>query len=269
MAPDLDPVVQGRVASVEEAARGVRPSDVEHVALVVPVGSVAATPGWLTAAERARRDALRDPRDRAAYLAAHALVRSCAARLLGASASGLRIVQECPTCGSGTHGRPAVDGHEVVAVSLSHTRTHVAAVAARLATVAAGAAGVLEVGVDVEDVQPVPDSAFSDRELRWLAQQPDRARAATTLWARKEALVKVGVVDLGRVGSLDVLDAAAHAPGDRVDDCAVLPLEVSPPAGHGTVVAAWAWRVRPPRPPARSSDDDAASWRRTDRRPGA
>ncbi|WP_236242995.1 hypothetical protein [Streptomyces sp. CC228A] len=81
------------------------------------------------------------------YLAAHVLVRVCAARLLGVDPAVLVLGQRCAGCGGEDHGRPFLRGLPGVGVSLSHTRGAVAA-----------AAGPGPVGVDVEDAV---DAVFS------------------------------------------------------------------------------------------------------------
>lgn len=155
----------------------------------------------LTPAERERHDRLVRPADRAAYAAAHLLVRACAAEVLGRPVEQVVVEQRCDGCGRAGHGRPSVAGAPEVAVSLSHTAGWVAAVVAR---VPAGRS----VGVDVEAVRPVapPARALTAREAAWVAGQPDPGAAFTRLWVRKEALVKAGLADLGSVGELDVID---------------------------------------------------------------
>ncbi|MFT4008793.1 MAG: 4'-phosphopantetheinyl transferase superfamily protein [Nocardioidaceae bacterium] len=159
--------------------------------------------GLLGATERERCARLHDPRDRAAFVAAHVLVRECAGALLGFSPDSVRIEQHCPRC-SGPHGRPSVVGHSGVHASLSHTRTHVAAVTAWSPC-----------GIDVEPLRPVrpPDSALTPREREQLAMQTDPATAFLRLWVRKEALIKAG---LGSLDALDELDADAHQ--ERLND---------------------------------------------------
>ncbi|WP_369389838.1 4'-phosphopantetheinyl transferase superfamily protein [Streptomyces sp. CG1] len=142
------------------------------------------------------------------YLAAHVLVRLCAARFLGVDPAALMLGQRCAECGGEDHGRPFLRDRPDVGVSLSHTRGAVAA-----------AAGPGPVGVDVEDAS---DAVFSPRvaarvlapaELAVVHADPDPARAFLRLWVRKEALVKVGVTTLGRLRGIDL--AASGAPAGR------------------------------------------------------
>ncbi|HMS36396.1 MAG TPA: 4'-phosphopantetheinyl transferase superfamily protein [Arachnia sp.] len=161
----------------------------------------------LTVAERERRDRLHRADDRAAFVAAHVLVRECAARLLGVEVGEVEIVQRCAGCG-GPHGRPTVAGVPDVHVSLSHSRGIVAASAAGPAC-----------GVDVEPLRPIApiDAALTDAERMWLAaqagtersrdpDQPGLSGAFLRLWVRKEALVKAGFGTLNDPRSLDAVN---------------------------------------------------------------
>ena len=151
----------------------------------------------LTPRERSRRDRLVSADDRDAYVAAHVLVRRCAAELLGLAVEDVVLAQRCPTCGSDDHGRPYAGGTDVH-LSLSHTRGTVAAMAA-----------YARCGVDVETAHdgPPPHGTLTAREEAWVAERPDPGLAFTRLWVRKEALVKAGVAGLAEAGELDVLQA--------------------------------------------------------------
>jgi 4'-phosphopantetheinyl transferase len=152
-------------------------------------------PMLLTAAETARHARLVRPEDRAAYLAAHTVVRECAADVLGLDARAMEIAQRCGDCGAGDHGAPYVVGHPDLHVSLSHTRVVVAAMVDRHPC-----------GIDVEEVvDSVPWAALSVRERTWAQAQPEPELAFTRLWVRKEALVKAGVGRLADAAALDVL----------------------------------------------------------------
>ncbi|GLZ81737.1 hypothetical protein Afil01_65440 [Actinorhabdospora filicis] len=142
-------------------------------------------PYAFTPAELRRAESFRFAADRDAYLAAHALVRDCAAALLGADPAVLTLTHLCPDCGDTEHGRPIIEG---VHVSLSHTRTHVAAAAAdRL------------IGVDIEETgrEDVPDSVLAPGER---GDGPSRLRR----WVLKEALVKVGATSLDGLAGVDL-----------------------------------------------------------------
>lgn len=157
----------------------------------------------LSQAETTRWQRLRFQADRDAYRAAHLLVRACAGELLDLAPERLRLQQQCPRCGSTDHGRPSIAGEPEVYVSLSHTRGHVAAVAATTAC-----------GIDVEHVATsIPRTAVTPRERAWLDTVADPLVDFTRLWVRKEALVKAGVAH--EPGPLDVLgpDAGAVARG--------------------------------------------------------
>ncbi|GHE12506.1 4'-phosphopantetheinyl transferase family protein [Streptomyces alanosinicus] len=158
--------------------------------------------------ERDRAARLPAGERRADYLAAHVLVRLCAARLLDVDPAALVLGQRCAECGGEDHGRPFLRDRPDVGVSLSHARGAVA-----------GAAGMGPVGVDVEDAA---DAVFSPRvaaralapaELAAVHADPDPARSFLRLWVRKEALVKVGVTTLGELRGTDL--AASGAPAGR------------------------------------------------------
>ncbi|WP_055553639.1 4'-phosphopantetheinyl transferase family protein [Streptomyces kanamyceticus] len=152
------------------------------------------------------------------YLAAHVLVRLCAARLTGTPADTLVLGQHCDDCGGDDHGRPFLRDHPGIHVSLSHTTGAVAA-----------AAGTDPVGVDVEDATAavfdarVAARVLAPAELAAVHADPDPARAFLRLWVRKEALVKVGISAIGRLRELDLTDTAPlpglsfHDPTDRHD----------------------------------------------------
>lgn len=172
-----------------------------HVVRFAPAG-IHADPGLLTAAELARRDSLQRLEDRAAYVAAHVLVRHCAAELLRVPVASIQLVQRCDQCGQDGHGAPAVAGRPRIGVSLSHSSRHVAALAANGA-----------VGIDVEslDGSRIVIDALSERERAWLDRQPDTERAFRRLWVRKEALIKSGAATLDQAASVDVLASTAHS----------------------------------------------------------
>jgi phosphopantetheinyl transferase len=131
----------------------------------------------MTAPEAARRSRIVHAADRAAYDAAHLLVRECAGELLGCEAQGLALAQLCPTCGSEAHGMPRMIGSPVH-VSLSHTRGYVAAIASWS-----------RCGIDVERAgAPVIRRALGDDEARWVAAQRAPGDAFVMRWTRKEAL---------------------------------------------------------------------------------
>lgn len=153
----------------------------------------------LTQPERERMARLRRAGDRDDFLAAHLLVRVCAARVLGVGAGDITIVQRCATCG-GPHGRPEVAGHPEVWASLAHSG----------GVVAAGA-GTVPVGIDVEAFPPVPglavedlSAAFTAAEMAAVDARADPRRALLLTWVRKEAFLKAGVVDLDGLDSFDL-----------------------------------------------------------------
>jgi 4'-phosphopantetheinyl transferase len=181
-----------------------------------------ATAAPLTPAESARRRSLLRTEDQQDFAAAHALVRTCAARALGASgstgstggargASSLVLVHRCPACGSPEHGVPQIDGVPGLHVSLSRSAGRVAAVA-----------GWEPVGIDVQARRTAGPASGITPELLTLTLSPaerqlvrshgDPELVHARLWVRKEALLKVGV---GTLDALPDLDVGGGAPPDR------------------------------------------------------
>ena len=186
----------------------------------------------LTPTELARLARLRSPADRAAYRAAHVLVRRCAAQLLGLDPAELVLRQECPGCGGTGHRRPVLAGLPGVGLALSHSRAHVAAAAVRG-----------RCGVDVEDLpgDRVPDTVLAPAERDWLSHGAGSADpgAGLRLWVRKEALVKAGAASLADAAALDLMDTGAGGRRLRAD-------------AHGFALGEWrtadavgAWAVPP------------------------
>ncbi|MFG3049576.1 4'-phosphopantetheinyl transferase family protein [Kitasatospora sp. NPDC048239] len=165
----------------------------------------------LTTVERERAARFRYEAGRVDFIAAHVLVRLCAARLLGVPAAGLTLAQNCPDCGKGDHGKPYLPDHPDVHVSLSHTRGVVAA-----------AAGHHPIGVDVElagrsgALTEVAQRVLGAAELRLVEAHPEPARAFLRQWVRKEALIKIGRTSLDTLSAVDLsalpLDVPAGAP---------------------------------------------------------
>jgi 4'-phosphopantetheinyl transferase len=152
----------------------------------------------LTALERERAARFRLPSARTDFVAAHLLVRECAARLLGRPAAGLTLLQRCPDCARDDHGKPYLDGHPEVEVSLSHGRGVVAA-----------AAGLHPVGVDVEQpskgtAAEVMERVLSAGELARVRAHAEPDRAFLRLWVRKEAMVKLGRTTLDTLTQVDL-----------------------------------------------------------------
>lgn len=166
----------------------------------------------LTTPEQGRMSRLRRPGDRDDFLAAHLLVRDCSARWLGLPIGDISIVQRCTTCG-GPHGRPEVVGYPEIGVTLAHSHGVVAA-----------AAGPVPVGVDVEAFPPAREvaagelsAALTAAEIAAVEAAADPRRAVLLAWARKEACLKAGLVDLDDLDSFDLSALPLDdPPGDLV-----------------------------------------------------
>lgn len=153
--------------------------------------------GTLTDAERGRAERFTRKRDRSDFVAAHLLVRHCAAEILGTRACMLTVVQRCERCGA-AHGRPWLAEAPDLSISLAHTSGYVCAVA-----------GYGRVGVDAEHATGGP----ADEALTALALTPAEAtmvgrdnRGLIRQWVRKEALVKRGELTLDRLREVDLSD---------------------------------------------------------------
>jgi len=154
----------------------------------------------LSPAERTRAGAIIDPADRLDYRAAHVLARLLAARWTGVAPSAIWLTQRCERCG-GPHGRPVIESHPRVHVSLSHTSGAVLA-----------AAGPGPLGVDIEDLRRPPvdprlaRSVLSQAAQAALATAPDQHAAFLQQWVRQEALFKAGVREPHGLHLLEGLD---------------------------------------------------------------
>jgi 4'-phosphopantetheinyl transferase len=123
----------------------------------------------------------------ARYTTAHALLRTCAGERLGVAPASLRFERTCATCGSHRHGKPSVEGHPELFVSLSY--------AGDLTIVALSFGG--EVGVDVEEVDESDFEGFnvvtldrSEVPAMDAVTPEDLSHARARVWARKESVLK-------------------------------------------------------------------------------
>lgn len=163
----------------------------------------------LTSRERRRAGALRSRADRDAHVAAHLLVRHCAAALTGRPPEALELVQQCAECGSTEHGRPSIAGLPDLHVSLAHTRGAVVAGADRR-----------PIGVDVEGPQT---RGLDPAVLSWTLTAAETARVRSAgdpsaeflrHWVRKECLVKLGAVTLDELSRVELDPATERAAED-------------------------------------------------------
>jgi 4'-phosphopantetheinyl transferase len=143
----------------------------------------------LAPADLQRRARLRQAADRFRLTAAAAVVRVLVGAHAGVPPGELLIDRTCPGCGD-QHGKPRLPHLSGVHFSVSHS--------ADCVVVAVGLDGPL--GVDVEEVGQFDPAeleclaayTLAAEERSELAREPAerRARAFTTYWTRKEALVK-------------------------------------------------------------------------------
>ncbi|GHD60874.1 4'-phosphopantetheinyl transferase family protein [Jeongeupia chitinilytica] len=172
---------------------------------------------WLTRAEQHRADAFLSATARSDFIAGHLLARLVAAHFTPTSASDLRLIQHCACCG-GAHGLPRLDGHPELHISISHTEG-----------VAAAVAGLHPVAIDIETLRDserlleIMPAALATAELARIrhlqamgvsssSTDSDAVeRALLRTWVRKEAFVKLGLLTLDTLQSLD-LSALAIEP---------------------------------------------------------
>lgn len=186
----------------------------------------------LTGPERARLAGLRRASDAAAFASGHRHRRELLAQLLRLEPEAVEVCYgPCASCGSSSHGAPAVVSTDAP-VPFSWARSGHHAVLA----VAGGDA----VGVDVEGRVPGDLTALAERfmaaperaELR-AARTPSRQRAIVLRsWVRKEALTKA--LGTGIVTDLRAFDARPTTAG---------PLSLDGPGAAG-------WTVDDLAPPA-------------------
>ncbi|GJF28408.1 hypothetical protein KNE206_11080 [Kitasatospora sp. NE20-6] len=173
------------------------------LALVAASASVLAVPELgehlLTPVERERADRFRTARLRDDFVAAHLLVRLCAARLLDVPVTVPVLEQYCPDCGQHGHGAPRLAGRPEVGLSMSHTTGAVAV-----------AAGPGPVGVDVETTEKAPapvelyDRVLTRAETAAVAAHTDPRLAFLRQWVRKETLIKIGRATLDSMSGIDL-----------------------------------------------------------------
>lgn len=155
--------------------------------------------------ERARAQRFRRDTDRRDYIAAHLLAREVVAGLLGVAAADVQLTQFCPRCGVDGHGPPRVTapGSPPVFTSWSHSSGRIGAVAA-----------YGPVGFDLERADGSDDlmatmagQVLSPGEEADVHDAAEPRIAFLHWWTRKEALVKVGAIELDDFG---VTDLSAH-----------------------------------------------------------
>lgn len=198
----------------------------------VALARVAALAGWaesvrdcLDAEELARAAAFRHESDRRRFVVAHCVLRHELAARTGEAPGALRLGPPVPV--RGPRAKPRLEDH-ALRFSLSHSGDLVLVATAER-----------EVGVDVEHVQdPVAAeqvlALLHPAEIAALRALPavDRAAAVTTVWARKESLLKALGSGLFRDPSVDEV-GAGPVPGRPVPGWRILDLAL--PACPGAV----------------------------------
>ncbi len=166
-----------------------------RVALDAPQTTVEEATGLLSEEEARRASRFVFPRDRRRYIVAHSALRSILASYLAVPPTTLHFR-------SGAQGKPYLAGH-------SQSRQHPLPLHFNLAH--SGEMALVacvwgqEVGVDVEEVRPMPDLAaiaarfFAPGERQALLALPpeEQTLAFFTCWTRKEAYMKAVGAGLG------------------------------------------------------------------------
>jgi 4'-phosphopantetheinyl transferase len=155
----------------------------------------------LSEPERVRAQRFRREKDRLDFIAAHLLAREVVAELLGVASGEVRLAQSCPDCGADDHGPPHVSvlGRQAVFTSWSHSAGRIGAVAA-----------LAPVGFDLErvtsgrSVAEAEAHVLSPGESAQVRDSADPRVAFLHWWTRKEALVKVGAIELDDFGDTDL-----------------------------------------------------------------
>lgn len=177
--------------------------------------------------ESARAERFVFARDRERYQVARGLLRATVGGATGCAPDAVRFDYT-------PNGRPLLAGRGELVFNLSHSGGHVA-----IAIAAGGGSPALALGVDIEQVRPIPEmdqvarSVYAGRELAALAScADDEGRIATfhRLWTRKEACMKATGAGLALDPLAFSVDAAATV--QRV----VLPPHPCAPAGATVTV---------------------------------
>jgi 4'-phosphopantetheinyl transferase len=151
----------------------------------------------LSETERIRASKLMHRNKQNEYIVAHAMLRNIIAGYLRCEPKEVRLT-------AGDHGKPACQHDTRLAFNLAHGR----------GTVLIAVANGHEVGVDIEQVRPVPDAEHIVRRYfcpeeseRFLAMNKiGQDRAFFRLWTRKEAYLKS--LGMGLAGSLNSFEVA-------------------------------------------------------------
>ncbi len=142
----------------------------------------------LSEAERARAGAFRQEEDARTFCRTRAFLRRVLSGYLGVPPKSVRIAQS-------TNGKPHLPDSEGLTFNLSHSAT------AALLAVSVDQ----EIGIDVEDAQPLPDleqvarDVLSAEEIRVVlaAEGHERLLRFLRAWTRKEAILKAMGKGLG------------------------------------------------------------------------
>jgi 4'-phosphopantetheinyl transferase len=171
----------------------VRPDDAESGA---PLRSL------LEPAVPSRYRSMKQPRTRAAFLAARAQVREAVDEWLSDRAADVHILQRCDSCGSSGHGRPSpigVHGVRWGSVSWSRSGSHVVVALSEDTPDVA-------IGIEVRDfaLLGLTTQVLTSSEQDAVREAVDAEVAFLRLWTMKECAVRLGLCALDDFGGFDV-----------------------------------------------------------------
>jgi 4'-phosphopantetheinyl transferase len=139
--------------------------------------------------DRARRSRLRLAADRQRLTAAWAVARLVLGAATGLPPEQLPVDRRCPRCGA-QHGKPWLPTAPGLHLSIAHTDGCVTVAVARGDALGVDVEAIVR--PDRDDLDLLSLGTLAPEERAELARQPDedRARAFTTYWTRKEAVLK-------------------------------------------------------------------------------
>jgi len=139
--------------------------------------------GALTEAEREAAGRIAQPAAREHYVGARGTARRLLAGWLGVAPADLVIGRRCPRCGSAEHGAPCVRGVPL-SISVAHSGGLVLCAVAALG----------RVGIDVEELRPVPEESAAhvvSPQDRCDGLDSPTAEQLFAVWVLKEAATKL------------------------------------------------------------------------------
>ena len=138
----------------------------------------------LSAVEKGRLAAYARDEDKARFLVGAAVIRRVVGQRLGVLPAAVRLDRSCPDCDR-PHGKVTTEGMQL---SVSHSGDLIA-VAFHASTAVGVDVELVDRGIDADSLATVSLAESEAAQLATLGPS-ERARAFTTYWTRKEAVVK-------------------------------------------------------------------------------